>query len=64
MTRKNFERINFEEAVILEFDYFSEPFNKVEFDILGSKIFNQKEGLIPRSLLRNKLFQDMEEEIY
>lgn len=26
--------------------------------------FNQKEGLIPRSLLRNKLFQDMEEEIY
>jgi len=40
LTRKNFERINFEEAVILEFDYFSEPFNKVEFDILGSKIFN------------------------
>jgi len=28
------------------------------------KDFNQKEGLIPRSLLRNKLFQDMEEEIY
>ncbi len=27
-------------------------------------IFNQKEGLIPRSLLRNKLFQDMEEVIY
>lgn len=27
-------------------------------------LFNQKEGLIPRSLLRNKLFQDMEEEIY
>ena len=26
--------------------------------------FNQKEGLIPRSLLRNKLFQDMEEVIY
>ena len=26
--------------------------------------FNQKEGLIPRSLLRNKLFKDMEEEIY
>jgi hypothetical protein len=28
------------------------------------KNFNQKEGLIPRSLLRNKLFQDMEEVIY
>ena len=28
------------------------------------KNINQKEGLIPRSLLRNKLFQDMEEEIY
>ena len=28
------------------------------------EIFNQKEGLIPRSLLRNKLFQDMEEVIY
>lgn len=28
------------------------------------QIFNQKEGLIPRSLLRNKLFQDMEEVIY
>ncbi len=28
------------------------------------KLFNQKEGLIPRSLLRNKLFQDMEEVIY
>lgn len=27
-------------------------------------LFNQKEGLIPRSLLRNKLFQDMEEVIY
>ncbi|XBX06858.1 hypothetical protein QMP26_01240 [Enterocloster clostridioformis] len=27
-------------------------------------VFNQKEGLIPRSLLRNKLFQDMEEVIY
>ena len=26
--------------------------------------FNQKEGLIPRSLLRNKLFQDVEEVIY
>ena len=32
-------------------------------EILNS-LFNQKEGLIPRSLLRNKLFQDMEEEIY
>ncbi len=31
---------------------------------LLSKEFNQKEGLIPRSLLRNKLFQDMEEVIY
>ena len=28
------------------------------------RTFNQKEGLIPRSLLRNKLFQDMEEVIY
>lgn len=25
--------------------------------------FNQKEGLIPRSLLRNKLFQNVEEVI-
>ena len=31
---------------------------------ITADIFNQKEGLIPRSLLRNKLFQDMEEEIY
>lgn len=31
---------------------------------LGIPYFNQKEGLIPRSLLRNKLFQDMEEVIY
>jgi len=31
---------------------------------LLKKEFNQKEGLIPRSLLRNKLFQDMEEVIY
>ena len=31
---------------------------------LLDEMFNQKEGLIPRSLLRNKLFQDMEEEIY
>ena len=37
MTRKNFERINFEEAEILEFDYFSEPFNKIEFDIWGAR---------------------------
>ena len=33
-------------------------------DVGTAKEFNQKEGLIPRSLLRNKLFQDMEEEIY
>ena len=33
--------------------------------IMGfNRMFNQKEGLIPRSLLRNKLFQDMEEVIY
>lgn len=31
---------------------------------MGKALFNQKEGLIPRSLLRNKLFQDMEEVIY
>lgn len=31
---------------------------------LSERLFNQKEGLIPRSLLRNKLFQDMEEVIY
>ena len=31
---------------------------------ISADIFNQKEGLIPRSLLRNKLFQDMEEVIY
>ena len=30
----------------------------------SEQTFNQKEGLIPRSLLRNKLFQDMEEVIY
>ena len=36
---------------------------KAEF-IYDLLLFNQKEGLIPRSLLRNKLFQDMEEVIY
>ena len=34
------------------------------FHPLPAICFNQKEGLIPRSLLRNKLFQDMEEVIY
>uniref|UniRef100_UPI003520C439 hypothetical protein n=1 Tax=Enterocloster clostridioformis TaxID=1531 RepID=UPI003520C439 len=33
----------------------------VDFILAG---FREKEGLIPRSLLRNKLFQDMEEVIY
>ena len=43
-----------------------EFFGKREHDKADDdkNIFNQKEGLIPRSLLRNKLFQDMEEEIY
>ena len=45
----------FRSSVTGDIGYFKVPFQSV---------FNQKEGLIPRSLLRNKLFQDMEEEIY
>ncbi len=35
---------------------------KQHSQVIGN--FNKKEGLIPRSLLRNKLFQDVEEVIY
>ena len=36
----------------------------IKIDSRREEQFNQKEGLIPRSMLRNKLFQDMEEVIY
>ena len=39
-------------------------FCKDRKELLHLLLVNQKEGLIPRSLLRNKLFQDMEEVIY
>lgn len=38
LTTKNFERINFEDAEILEFDYFDKPFNTMEFGIWGAKL--------------------------
>lgn len=38
-----------------------EPLLKVEN---LKKYFNQRGGLIPRSLLRNKLFQNVDEVIY
>jgi len=38
LTTNNFERINFEEAEILEFDYFEKPFDNVEFEIWGAKL--------------------------
>ena len=40
------------------------PHTQITYVVSGEFEFNQKEGLIPRSLLRNKLFQDMEEVIY
>lgn len=36
----------------------------VSRDYLEDVLFNQREGIIPRSLLRNKLLQDVEEVIY
>ena len=38
LTKNNFGRINFEEAEILEFDYFNKPFENVEFEIWGAKL--------------------------
>ena len=48
--------------------YKNKPTGEVleEWDLLNISdfIFNQRGGLIPRSLLRNKLFQNVDEVIY
>lgn len=38
ITANYFERINFEEAEIMGFDYFNKPFDNVEFEIWGAKL--------------------------